>query len=310
MRKISDSLINTLPRDFHSYDAPDRICGLVDARMVVASAGWLTSVARVRFCGLASTKKLSASATRPGFSLSAYARKWTNQPKLLERQAASFDALQAHNHYKFSVVWLPVCPQWRTLPRILNTNLLSANRLDANQCLRSQKVKELLAYCATCSQEGEVVDVGQVAFKNSLNLLSNTLFSKDLADPFSDSKVELKEVIWSITTEVGKPNLVDIFSIFEKIDPQGIRRRTTIYFGKLFKLFNELINERWEKKRRRRDEKSDVLEALLDIIAENPEEIDQNYIKSMFLVINHRRIQDLKVAGALWIQPKYSCLLG
>ncbi|KAM3327242.1 hypothetical protein P3S67_002368 [Capsicum chacoense] len=31
------------------------------------------------------------------------------------------DAVQAHNHYKFLMAWLPVCPQWRTLRRILNT---------------------------------------------------------------------------------------------------------------------------------------------------------------------------------------------
>ncbi|CAN4090775.1 unnamed protein product [Withania somnifera] len=98
------------------------------------------------------------------------------------------DAAQAHNHYQHSVVWLPVCPQWRTLRRILNTNIFSCNRLDANQHLRSEKVKELIAYCAKCSQEGEALEVGQVAFKTNLNLLSNTFFSKDLADPFSDSK--------------------------------------------------------------------------------------------------------------------------
>ncbi|XP_016566322.2 geraniol 8-hydroxylase isoform X2 [Capsicum annuum] len=98
------------------------------------------------------------------------------------------DATHAHNHYQFSVVWLPVCPQWRTLRRIMNTNLFSSSRLDANQHLRSQKVKELIAYCDKCSQEGKVVDIGQVAFKTNLNLMSNTLFSKDLADPFSDSK--------------------------------------------------------------------------------------------------------------------------
>ncbi|KAG5604546.1 hypothetical protein H5410_026038 [Solanum commersonii] len=80
--------------------------------------------------------------------------------------------------------------------------------------MRSQKVKELIDYCAKCCQEGKVVDVGQVAFKTSLNLLSNTLFSKDLVDPFSASKVELKEVIWGIIDEAGKINLVDVFSIY------------------------------------------------------------------------------------------------
>ncbi|WMV48502.1 hypothetical protein MTR67_041887 [Solanum verrucosum] len=194
------------------------------------------------------------------------------------------NALQAHNHYKFSVGWLPVCPQWRTLRRILNINIFSPNRLDANQHLRSQKVKELIAYCDKFSQQGEALDVGQVAFKTNLNLLSNTLFSKDLADPFSDSKVELKEVIWGVMAEVGKPNLVDFFPILEKIDLQGIRRRAIIHFGKLFKLFDGLINERLEEKRRSGfTEKSDVLEMFLNIIEKNPEDIDHNHIKSMFL---------------------------
>ncbi|KAM3327371.1 hypothetical protein P3S67_002497 [Capsicum chacoense] len=138
------------------------------------------------------------------------------------------DAVQAHNYCKFSIPWLPVCPQWRTLRRSLNTNLISSNKLDVNQHLRSQKVKELIAYWAKCSQEVEALDVGQVAFKTNLNLLSNTLFSKDLADPFSDSKVELKDVIWGIMNELGKPNLVEFYPILEKIDLQGIRSRTPL----------------------------------------------------------------------------------
>ncbi|KAF3649212.1 Geraniol 8-hydroxylase [Capsicum annuum] len=108
------------------------------------------------------------------------------------------DAVQAHNYCKFSIPLLPVCPQWRTLRRILNTNLISSNKLDVNQHLRSQKVKELIAYCAKCSQEVEPLDE------------------------------ELKDVIWGIMNELGKPNLVDFYPILEKIDLQGIRRRTPL----------------------------------------------------------------------------------
>ncbi|PHU21147.1 Geraniol 8-hydroxylase [Capsicum chinense] len=193
------------------------------------------------------------------------------------------DAVQVHNYCKYSVGWLPVCPQWRKLRRILNTNMFSTNSLDANQHLRSRKVKELIAYCARCSQEGEALDVGQVTFKTNLNMLSNTLFSKDLADPFSDSKVELKDVIWGIMAEIGKPNLADFFPMLKMIDLQGIRRRTTNQVDKLFKLFDDLINERLEEKRRGSNEKGDVLEAFLNISEENPEEINHNNIKSVFL---------------------------
>ncbi|XP_049388559.1 geraniol 8-hydroxylase-like [Solanum stenotomum] len=192
------------------------------------------------------------------------------------------NVLQAHNYSKFSVVWLHVCPQWRMLRRILNTKMVSPNSLDANQHLRSQKVKELIDYCEKCSQQGEALDVSQVAFKTILTLLSNTLFSKDLANPFSDSKVdELKDVIWRIMNEVGKINLVDFFPILEKIDFQGIRCHAAIHIGKLFELFDGWINERLEEKRRGCCEKSDVLEVLLN--AENTQEINQNHIKSMLL---------------------------
>ncbi|MCD7464889.1 hypothetical protein HAX54_000159 [Datura stramonium] len=193
------------------------------------------------------------------------------------------NALQANNHHQFSVVWLPVCPQWRILRKILNENIFSSNRLDASQHVRSQKVKELIAYCAKCSQEGEALDVGQVAFKTNLNMLSNTLFSKDLVDPFSDSKVELMEVVRNIKTEIGNFNLVDFFPILENFDLQGIRSRLTIHLDKLFKLYDDIINERLEEKRRSHRERNDVLEVFLNIIEENPEEINHNHFKSFFL---------------------------
>ncbi|PHT28842.1 Geraniol 8-hydroxylase [Capsicum baccatum] len=209
--------------------------------------------------------------------------------QVLQKQDLAFctrfipDALQAHNYCRFSLTWLPVCPQWRMLRRILNTNLISSNRLDANQNLRSQKVKELIAYCAKCSQEAKVVDIGEVAFKTNLNLLSNTLFSRDLADPFSDAKAELMDVISSIVDVAGKINLVDYFPILEKIDPQRIRYRTNIHLGKLFKLFGDLINERLEEKKRNHTEKSDILGVFLNHSAENPEEICRNHLNSMLM---------------------------
>ncbi|WMV51711.1 hypothetical protein MTR67_045096 [Solanum verrucosum] len=213
----------------------------------------------------------------------------TMAKQVLQKQDLPFstrfitNALQAHNHCKFSVACLPVCPQWRTLRKILNTNIFSSNRLDVNEHLRSQKVKELIAYCARCSQQGKALDICQVVFKTNFNLMCNTLFSKDLADPFSDSKVELKDMIWGIMEEAGKINLADYFPILEKFDLQKIRYRTNIHFGKLFKLLGDLINERLEEKQSSHGEKNDVLEVLLNLSAENPKEIDHNHIKSLLL---------------------------
>ncbi|KAG5589634.1 hypothetical protein H5410_040148 [Solanum commersonii] len=86
--------------------------------------------------------------------------------QVLQKQDLAFsnrfvtNALQAHNYSKFSMA-----------------------------CL------QLIAYCAKCSQQSKALDICQAVFKTNFNLMCNTLFSKDLADPFSDSKVELKDMI-------------------------------------------------------------------------------------------------------------------
>lgn len=214
--------------------------------------------------------------------------------EVLQKQDLAFssrsvpNALHAHNQFKFSVVWLPVASRWRSLRKVLNSNIFSGNRLDANQHLRTRKVQELIAYCRKNSQSGEAVDVGRAAFRTSLNLLSNLIFSKDLTDPYSDSAKEFKDLVWNIMVEAGKPNLVDFFPLLEKVDPQGIRHRMTIHFGEVLKLFGGLVNERLEQ-RRSKGEKNDVLDVLLTTSQESPEEIDRTHIERMCL--------DLFVAG-------------
>lgn len=100
----------------------------------------------------------------------------------------------------------------------------SVAKLDANQNQRREKVKDLIAYAEKCCQEGVAFDVGRAAFTTSLNMLSNTFFSVDLADLSQDSAKELNDLVVSMAVEAGKPNLVDYFPVLAKIDPQGIVR--------------------------------------------------------------------------------------
>ncbi|KAK2975527.1 hypothetical protein RJ640_000977 [Escallonia rubra] len=216
--------------------------------------------------------------------------------EVLQKQDLAFssrsvpDALHAHNQFQFSVVWLPVASRWRSLRKILNSNIFSGSRLDANQHLRTRKVEELIGYCRKSCQAGEAVDMGRAAFRTSLNLLSNTIFSKDLTDPYQDSAKEFKELVGNIMVEAGKPNLVDYFPVLKKIDPQGIRSRMTVHFGKVLELFDGLVNERLEfRKLRKPVGSNDVLDVLLNTSEENADEIDRTHIERMCL--------DLFVAG-------------
>ncbi|KAK4710363.1 hypothetical protein R3W88_004876 [Solanum pinnatisectum] len=206
--------------------------------------------------------------------------------EVMQKQDLSFsgrfvpDALRACNHSNCSVIWLPVfnnC-QWRRFRKIMNSHIFSGNKLDANEHLRTKKIQELIDYCHKSGENGEAVNIGRATFRTSLNLLSNTVFSKKLTGPFSDSA---KELVRNIMVEAGKPNLVDYFPFLHKIDPHGIRRRMTDYFTKIDHLMSGLVDDRLKEREMGNRSNIDVLDALLNII---PEKIDRHHIEQLCLV--------------------------
>lgn len=199
------------------------------------------------------------------------------------------DAMHARNHFKYSPVWLPANSQWRSIRKLLTTNIFSNSRLEANQHLRFKKVQELVAYCGKNSENGSSIKIGEAVFRTSLNLLSNTIFSVDFADYYSTKATEFKDAVWNIVLTTTKPNLVDFFPILRKIDPQGIRRGCTGHFEKVLKIMDGLISERLEQRKISGRRSDDVLDEFLNYIEENPEEIDFNHMKHTIL--------DLFIAG-------------
>jgi hypothetical protein len=195
------------------------------------------------------------------------------------------DALRAHEHDKFSLPWIPVSSQWRNLRKICNGQLFSNTALDANQDIRRKKVQELLAETRQSSLSGEAVNIGRAAFKTTLNMLSNTILSVDLADTNSEVAKKFKEIVWNIMKEVGKPNIADYFPVLQKLDPQGIRQRLTVNFGKMTDLFAHMISERMQlRKVSGFVTNSDMLDTLLNFSEENSEKLDKTLMEHFFLV--------------------------
>jgi hypothetical protein len=195
------------------------------------------------------------------------------------------DAVRALDHHEAGIAWLPVATRWRNLRKICNSHIFTSQKLDANQDLRRKKVQDLLAEVQERCLVGEAVDLRQAAFTATLNALSNTVLSLDLTDLSSDIAREFKEHISCIMDEAGKPNLVDYFPLLRRIDPQGIRRRTAIHFGKVFDLFDRLIIERLQlRKVKGYIPLDDMLDTLLTISEVNNEEMDATRIKHFFLV--------------------------
>ncbi|XWS38462.1 hypothetical protein CRYUN_Cryun19dG0133400 [Craigia yunnanensis] len=195
-------------------------------------------------------------------------------------------ALRALQHHEAGMPWMPVSTTWRYLRKICNLHIFASQKLDANQYLRRRKVQELLADVHDSCRVGEAIDIGQVAFKTTLNLMSNTVFSIDLADSTSDTALEFRELVQCIEEEIGKPNLGDYFPIpFGNLDLQGIRRGMTIHFGKLMDFFDRMINKRLQlRKTNGYISTNDFLDTLLNISEEDYRAVlNRNQIKHLLL---------------------------
>ncbi|KAJ8447390.1 hypothetical protein Cgig2_013167 [Carnegiea gigantea] len=181
------------------------------------------------------------------------------------------DSAWAVDHAKFSMAWLPVCPKWREIRKILAIQLFTNQRLDASQGLRKEKVNELVEFVKDCCEKGLAVNIGNVVFTTALNLLSNTFFSMNLSAYDSSGSQEFKDLAWHIMEEIGRPNVSDFFPLVKALDLQGVRRRVSTSFRKMLKVFDKIIDERL---RHHIGSKDDVLDTLLSLVKQNELTLD------------------------------------
>ncbi|KAJ7957417.1 putative Cytochrome P450 [Quillaja saponaria] len=187
------------------------------------------------------------------------------------------DSTKAHNHDQLGIPWLSISSsRWRNLRKFCNSNLFTAKKLDANFHLRRRKVQDLIDEVEASCEAGVEVDIGQVAFRTTLNFLSNTVFSVDLADPNSKFTKDFKEIVWRVMELVVMPNLADYFPLLRVIDPQRIRLRMGYCFSQIFAFLDDIINQRLKLSRMTGYVPSgDMLDVLLKIIETNNEDIDR-----------------------------------
>ncbi|MBA0801082.1 hypothetical protein Gohar_011472 [Gossypium harknessii] len=196
------------------------------------------------------------------------------------------DAIRACQHHEVGLTWIPVSPLWRTLRKVCNTHVFASMKLDATQYLRRNKIQELIANVGESCHKGEAIKIGQAVFDTTINLLSNTIFSADLADPNSSSAQEFRKIVCDIMVEAGKPNLADYFPLLKKIDPKGVRRWMTVHFNKLLNLFGNMFDEsRQSRQSQDYSVSNDVLDTLFDIIEGGIEKLNKIIVTNLLLVL-------------------------
>lgn len=196
-------------------------------------------------------------------------------------------ALQAVDHDKVSVAFMPAGTEWRKLRKICKEQMFTMSKLQASEPLRQDKLRQLRDYVAQCSAEGRDVNIGEIAFITSLNLISATLFAIDFAHFDSNSAQEMKQTVVGLMKVVGAPNLADYFPILKFFDPQGIVRETGVYFSKLMTIFDEIINQRLLLLQQSSDHspaEKDLLQVLLHLNQQSDSTLTIKEIKHLLLV--------------------------
>ncbi|XP_042037120.1 ferruginol synthase-like [Salvia splendens] len=183
------------------------------------------------------------------------------------------EAVHAHDHDSISMAFMDVGAEWRALRRICKEQIFSVKSLETSQVLRQEKLHQLRSYVQRCSEGGRVVDIREASFVTTLNLMSATLFSIQATEFDSTATEEFREIMEGVASIVGDPNFADYFPILKRFDPQGVKRKAELYFGKMLVLVEDLLKKRQEE--RRRDpayvKKSDLLEKLVDVLNEESE---------------------------------------
>ncbi|KAK4800548.1 hypothetical protein SAY86_021035 [Trapa natans] len=196
------------------------------------------------------------------------------------------DAIAAQPNPQFTVAWVPGDHKWRQRRRICAANLFSPQSLDALQHLREEKVHQLLRHIEKKHlSTGEPVDIGEVAFATSLNLISSTLFSADVVDPEFERAQEFKDLVWQIMEDGGKLNLSDYFPFLRRFDLQGIKGHAKVRYERLHEIFEGIIERRLKERSNfgSSTRKGDFLDVLLDLCQEGDSGFDRQSIKATIL---------------------------
>ncbi|KAA0042826.1 geraniol 8-hydroxylase-like [Cucumis melo var. makuwa] len=159
------------------------------------------------------------------------------------------DAATVYDHAELGLPWIPISPNYKNHRKIFNNYLLSPKALDASRDLRSLRIDKLLDNIRRCA--------------------------------VNEMTKEFKTTLRGSLEEIGRPNISDFFPMLKKMDIQGVRRRTTVHFGKILSLIDEMIDKRL-KMQESPDftPKNDLLHYLLNMKEDNSGiPLDRNQIK-------------------------------
>ncbi|GLU05338.1 hypothetical protein SLE2022_224410 [Rubroshorea leprosula] len=190
-----------------------------------------------------------------------------------------------------TLAWAIGDQRWRNRRRVCTTQLFTVQRLNSFQHLRQEKVEQLIKHIKKHQISGSQINIGEVVFATTLNLISSTIFSIDIVDPEFNTAQEFKDLVWRIMEDAGKVNLSDYFPVLKRFDLQGLKKHIRPSYKRLHEIFDEMIEKRMAKRASDPMNRSgDFLDVLLDQCEEDGSDFTRQNMKPLIL--------DLFIAGS------------
>ncbi|XP_023750247.1 cytochrome P450 76T24 [Lactuca sativa] len=204
----------------------------------------------------------------------------THDVAFLNRSAPK--AIQLGDYHKYSIVWMEAGDQWRKLRRMTKEYLFCVQQLDASELLRREKVQDLVNHVNQCCIEEKPLNVGACAFTTALNILSNFMFSVDLAQYDPKSTQEFQGLVLQVMQAGAKPGLLDLFPILHWLDPLELIWPENAYAKKMITIFDKIINDRLQNRSNGVSTKNDD---VLDLLLNQQSSFTQNDMRHLFLTL-------------------------
>ncbi|KAK9069205.1 hypothetical protein SSX86_013321 [Deinandra increscens subsp. villosa] len=166
------------------------------------------------------------------------------------------------------VAWAPNNANRRNLRKVLVHEVLSSANLEASRSYRWSEVRNTVKN--VYEMIDTPVDINEVSFSTVLNILTNIVWGKGMADGSKHNNLtdEIRKVVTGVVEIAEGLNISDFFPVLARFDLQGVRRKMEGQMKQFDKIFETTIKERTSSKSGLNDKqegKKDLLEILLEL---------------------------------------------
>ncbi|KAL0452520.1 UNVERIFIED_CONTAM: (S)-N-methylcoclaurine 3'-hydroxylase isozyme 1 [Sesamum latifolium] len=156
--------------------------------------------------------------------------------------------------------------QWKHMKSICRAGLFSVKAIESQVEIRERNVVNMVKFLH--EREGQVVNMSEVIYNLVFNTMYNILLSRDVigfGPDGSGAGLELKELTKQFSDSIAATNVADLFPILHGLDIQGMQKKVRKITEKMFVMWQDIVRERRDQRRKGVRAQEDFLDSLLEI---------------------------------------------